>query len=80
MRKAFLENEAAPAPVLRDYDADVAREAVTAPNGKEIFSLAQVIDQLTRPNVAWTGVDGNPMPKGGIGTITFAFFELSNQV
>lgn len=65
---------------LRDYAGDVVRQAVTAPNGKEIFSLPQVIDQLTRPNVAWTGVGGNPSPKAGPGLITFAFFETANQV
>ena len=65
---------------LRENDGDVVRAAVTAPNGKEIFSLNQVIDQLTRANIAWTGVGGNPMPKAGPGTITFAFFETANQV
>lgn len=65
---------------LRDYDGDVVRQAVTAPNGKEIFSLAQVIDQLTRPNVAWTGVGFNPMPNAGIGTITYAFFNNAFEV
>jgi serralysin len=61
-------------------EADVVREAVTAPNGKEIFTLPQVIDQLTRANVAWTGVNGNPMPKAGAGTITFAFFNSAAEV
>jgi serralysin len=72
---------------LRENDGDVVRAAVTAPsgavtapNGKEIFNLNQVIDQLTRANIAWTGVGGNPMPKGGSGTITFAFFESASQV
>lgn len=66
--------------VLRDYDADVIRAGVAAPNGKEIFTLPQVIDQLTRANVAWTGVAGNPAPKAGAGTITFAFFDFAAQV
>ena len=65
---------------LREYDGDVVRQAVTAPNGKEIFSLAQVIDQLTRANIAWTGVAGNPAPKAGPGLITFGFFETALQV
>ena len=65
---------------LRENDGDVVRQALTAPNGKEIFSLDQVVDQLTRANVAWTGVGGNPTPKAGIGTITFAFFESFLQV
>ena len=65
---------------LRENDGDVVRQAVTAPNGKEIFSLAQVIDQLTRPNVAWTGEGSNPTPNLGAGTITFAFFESAAQV
>ena len=53
---------------LREHDGDVVRQAVTAPNGKEIFSLAQIIDQLTRPNVAWTGEGSNPTPNLGAGT------------
>ena len=80
MRKVFLENERAAAPALREYDADVVRAGVTAPNGKEIFDLSQVIQQLTRPGTAWTGVAGNPAPKAGIGTITFGFFETAAQV
>ena len=80
MRKAFPEKDTAAAPLLRDLDGDVVRQAVNAPNGKPIFTLPQVIDQLTRANVAWTGVNGNPPPKAGPGTITFAFFELAAQV
>jgi len=86
MRKAFLENERwdtaarVAALLLRDNDGDVVRAAVNAPNGKPIFSLAQIIDQLTTANVAWTGVGGNPTPRAGIGTITFAFFDTAAQV
>lgn len=65
---------------LRENDGDVVRQSVLAPNGKEIFSLEQVIDQLTRPNVAWTGVGSNPAPRAGVGTITFGFFESALQV
>ncbi len=81
MRKSLRseEKQAAPPPI-RDNEGDVVRQAVTAPNGKEIFTLPQIIDQLTKANIAWTGVDGNPLPKGGPGTITFAFFETAAQV
>lgn len=84
MRKAFPENETflrpALQPVLHDYDGDILREAVTAPNGKEIFTLPQVIQQLTRAGTAWTGVNGNPTPRAGIGIITYGFFETAAQV
>lgn len=84
MRKAFLENErwagAAFAPALRDNDADVIRSAVNAPNGKPIFTLDQIIHQLTTAGTAWTGVGGNPTPRAGIGTVTFAFFDTAAQV
>jgi len=70
--------------MLRDNDGDVVRQSVLAPNGKEIFTLPQIIDQLTRPNVAWAtgeiGIGFNPMPKAGPGTITFAFFDDASQV
>jgi serralysin len=80
MRKAFLENESVVAPALRDYDADVVREAVNAPNGKPIFTIEQIIQQLTASHVSWSGMDGNPTPRAGIGTITFAFFDTAAQV
>ncbi len=80
IRKAFLENERAAAPILRDNDADVVRGAVTAANGKEIFTLDQVIQQLTRAGSAWTGISANPTPRAGIGTITFGFFDVASQV
>ena len=80
MRKTLRSEEKAAAPPIRDNEADVIRLAVTAPNGKEIFSLSQVIDQLTRPNVAWTGDGFNPLPVAGPGTITFAFFNNASEV
>jgi serralysin len=84
MRKAFLENETrgwgGAAPVFRDFDGAVLRDSVIAPNGKPIFTLEQIIQQLTRAGTAWTGVNGNPLPRGGIGTVTFAFFDTAGQV
>jgi serralysin len=80
MRKVLRETETARAAVPRDYDGDAVRQALLAPNGKPIFTLEQIIDQLTRGNVAWTGVGGNPPPHNGIGTITFGFFETASQV
>ena len=73
-------NDHDPTASLRDYDGDVVRAGLTAPNGKEIFTLPQIIDQLTRPNVAWTGEGNNPTPRNGIGTITFAFFNNAFEV
>ncbi len=79
MRKT-LQNRDKGAETLRDHDGDVIREAVLAPNGKEIFTLDQVIDQLTRPNIAWVGGPGNPTPRAGVGTITYAFFNTAAEV
>jgi serralysin len=79
MRKPF-QDDGPPAPAIRDHDGDVVREAVLAPNGKEIFTLQQIIQQLTTANVDWTGVNGNPAPRAGIGTITYAFFNLDSEV
>ena len=79
MRKT-LRNDDKVVSASSDRDEDVIRSAVTAPNGKEIFTLPQIIDQLTRPNVAWVGGPGNPTPKAGVGTITFAFFNSAAEV
>jgi serralysin len=78
IRKAFRED--GPAPAIQNFDGDVIREAVNAPNGKPIFTLEQIIDQLTTANIAWVGGAGNPTPRAGIGTITFAFFDTASQV
>jgi serralysin len=86
MRKAFFENEILMPPALHDRDGDVVRAAiagpndVNAPNGKPIFTLDQIIHQLTTAGTAWTGVGGNPTPRAGIGTVTFAFFDTAAQV
>lgn len=89
LRKTFLENEqvgertlerAVAASMLRDDGADVLREGINAPNGKPIFTLDQIIHQLTMAGSAWTGLNGNPTPRAGIGTVTFAFFDTAAQV
>jgi serralysin len=80
MRKAFPDAWTAGTPLLHDYDGDILGEALNAPNGKPIFTLDQVIHQLTTADVEWTGVNGNPTPRAGIGTITFAFFDVASQV
>ncbi len=89
MRKPFLVNEILADQFVRDRDTDVVRAAISgpggplgvnAPNGKPIFTLTQIIDQLTRADIAWTGVGINPTPKAGIGTITYAFFDFASQV
>ncbi len=81
IRKGFLENETAlPGSALAAvYDGDVIREAVNAPNGKPIFTLDQIIQQLTTSHTSWTG-GAFPTPRAGIGTITFAFFDFQAQV
>jgi serralysin len=80
MRKAFRDAGTAAGPVLYDHDGDVVREAVLAPNGKPIFTLEQIIDQLTTANTAWDGAPGHPTPRAGAGTITFAFFNNASEV
>src|SRR6218665_861749 len=82
MRKAFRDDWTVQAPVLHEYAADVVRGAVNAnaPNGKPIFTLDQIINQLTTADIAWVGGAGNPTPRAGVGTITFAFFDTASQV
>ena len=55
-------------------------QEVLAPNGKPIFTLEQIVNQLTRSGDAWNGVGGNPIPNAGLGTITFGFFNTASQV
>src|SRR5690349_24875406 len=47
----------------------------TAANGKPIYTIEQVIAQLTRSGTAWNGTPGNPVPSAGLGTISYAFFN-----
>jgi serralysin len=80
IHKPFREPGTVAAPPLRDRDSDVVREAVLAPNGKPIFTLEQIIEQLTTANVDWTGINNNPTPHAGAGTITYAFFNSAAEV
>jgi serralysin len=81
MRNALRQQGFEPFFGLRDYDGDVVRAAAAnAPNGKPIFSLEQVIGQLTRSGTAWNGIGSNPVPNAGLGTITYAFFDTAAQV
>jgi serralysin len=80
MRKALRDPETARSAAIRDHDGDVLRQSILAPNGKPIFTLEQVIAQLTAIGSAWDGGPGNPTPKAGVGTITFAFFNSAFEV
>ena len=81
MRKALQYRGFAPLLAPRENDGDIVRwTAVNAPNGKPIFTIEQVVSQLTRTGTAWNGVGTNPVPTAGLGTITFAFFDLASQV
>jgi len=73
---------ASPDPFLASPEpgGQTARWAAAQQNGKPVFTLDQIIDQLTTADIAWTGVAGNPAPRAGIGTITFAFFEQASDV
>lgn len=64
-----------------ELEAGIGRwSAVLAPNGKPIFTLDQIIHQLTISNTAWNGIGSNPVPEGGLGTISYGFFDLAIQV
>jgi len=54
--------------------------SVTAANGKPIFTIEQVVQQLTRSGTAWNGIGANPVPGGGLGTISYAFFNNAAEV
>ena len=51
----------------------------TAPNGKPIYTIEQVVQQLTRSGTAWNGVS-NPVPIAGLGTIAYGFFNSAAEV
>jgi serralysin len=69
------------APVLHDHEADLVRSIeAEVINGKPVFTLEQIINQLTRADIAWTGAPGNPTPRAGAGTITYAFFNTASEV
>jgi serralysin len=85
MRKAFQRSEFDPALVSRDDDfhereAAVAGSAAVLQNGKPVFTIEQVVQQLTRTGEVWNGVGSNPVPNAGLGTITYAFFDFAGQV
>src|SRR5688500_5651936 len=80
MRKALQQQGFEPF-ATREYDGDIVRAAAAnAPNGKPIFTIEQVISQLTRTGTAWNGVGSNPVPNAGLGTITYGFFDFASQV
>ncbi|HST37356.1 MAG TPA: M10 family metallopeptidase [Allosphingosinicella sp.] len=66
----------------REYEGDIVRSAIgaIAPNGKPIFTIDQVVSQLTRSGTAWNGIGANPVPAGGLGVISYAFFDFAAQV
>ena len=81
MRKALQRLGFEPLAGLRDYDGGLGRAlAANAPNGKPIFTIDEVVNQLTRTGTAWNGVGANPVPNAGLGTITYAFFDFASQV
>src|ERR1044072_7088941 len=65
---------------LREHEAVVAGSAAVVQNGKIVFTIEQVIQQLTRSGSAWNGVGANPFPNAGLGTISYAFFDFASQV
>ena len=65
---------------LREHEAVIAGSAAVLQNGKPVFTIEQVVQQLTRSGEAWNGIGSNPVPKAGLGTITFGFFDFAGQV
>ncbi|HVM38653.1 MAG TPA: M10 family metallopeptidase C-terminal domain-containing protein [Sphingomicrobium sp.] len=49
-------------------------------NTKPVFTLEQIIANLNRAGANWTGADYNPVPKAGVGTITFGFFNSTGDL
>ena len=81
MRKALQKRDFEPSVELRESDGEILRTAAAnAPNGKPIFTIEQVISQLTRSGLAWNGMGSNPVPNAGLGTVTYAFFDFASQV
>lgn len=65
---------------LPEDEAGLARSAAILQNGKPVFTLEQIIHQLTASGSAWDGIGSHPVPRAGLGTITFGFFDIMNQV
>ena len=65
---------------LAEPEAGIARWAAATQNGKPVFTLEQIIDQLTRTGTAWDGAGSNPFPSAGLGTITYGFFNFDYEV
>ena len=61
-------------------DAGIERRDDELQNGKPVFTLEQIIHQLTISGTAWNGIGLNPVPSAGLGTITYGFFDVSLQV
>ena len=85
MRKALQRFEFDSTWISRDgglgpQAAGVAEAGSALQNGKPVFTIEQVIHQLTRSGTAWNGVGSNPVPNAGLGTVTYAFFDVSAQV
>jgi serralysin len=80
MRRTFRDADAVAAPAFHDREADLIRSIEAEINGKPVFTLEQIIHQLTTADIAWTGAPGNPTPRAGAGTVTYAFFNSAAEV
>ena len=80
MRRISRDAGIAAAPALHEHDGDLVRRAAALQNGKPVFTLEQIIQQLTASGTAWNGVGDNPVPRAGLGTITYAFFNSAFEV
>lgn len=69
-------------PVLAapEVESGIDWGAALLQNGKPVFTLDQIVDQLTRSGTAWDGIGNNPVPNGGLGIIRYGFFDTASQV
>ncbi|HEV2817868.1 MAG TPA: M10 family metallopeptidase C-terminal domain-containing protein [Allosphingosinicella sp.] len=85
MRRALQRFEFDAAWAYRDGGFGAQAAGIAGPdsalqNGKPVFTIEQIIHQLTRSGTAWNGLGSNPVPNAGLGTITYAFFDSAVQV
>jgi serralysin len=80
MRNAGRNAKTPPFQPAPEIEAENGRAAAALQNGKPVFTLDQVVHQLTITGTAWNGIGSNPVPSAGLGTITYGFFDFPLQV
>ena len=80
MRQAGRNARFRPLAAAPEKDPGIGGWGVEFQNGKPVFTIEQIVHQLTRTGLAWNGIGANPVPSAGLGTITYGFFESGAQV